>query len=745
VTEIRAAAVLGAGTMGSGIAAHLANAGIPVTMFDLGDAAVTSAAGLGRRKPPPLVDARAGRRITPAALDDLGVLREADWIVEAIVEDLDAKRELYRRLEPVRKRGSIVSSNTSTIPLAHLLDAAPESLAADFMITHFFNPPRYMQLLEVVPGPATRPEAVEAVEAFADLRLGKAVVRCNDTPGFVANRLGVYWIATAIGEALARGLTVEEADVLMGEAIGAPRTGVFGLMDLVGIGLHEHVTASLDRLLPADDPWRAVPPQMPVFRRLVEMGATGRAAGRGFYARDGSRRLAIDLETFEYRPAEQPRLDAAANARRGLAALIETPDRHGAYARAVLIRVLAYAAAMVPEVADSPALIDLAMTRGYNWRHGPFAMIDAFGADRLAAALDADGLAVPPLIAAAAAAGSPVSVPAPPRPGVLPLSAVKAADPFERSASATLWNAGDGVAVLEFHTKANAIDDDVLEVLELTVSRAEGRYRAVIIYNEGRFFCTGGDLGHILMMANVAAWDRLAAFGARGQAAFNALKYAPFPVIGAPSGRALGGGCEVLLHCDAVQAHTETYMGLVELGVGLLPAWGGCKELLQRAAERGPGGPMAAAAQAFEVIAAASVSTSAQHAQELGYLRPTDRITPNRDRLLADSRALALELADGYAPPEPPLLTVAGASGRATLELTAAQRAPMLGASAYDLELVGLYAWVLTGGDEGDPVEPVPEAAISALELEAIDGLIRRPQTIERIGHMLAAGKPLRN
>lgn len=745
MTEIRSAAVLGAGTMGSGIAAHLANAGVPVTMFDLGDVAASAAAGLARRKPAPLVDARAGRRITPASLDDLGAVAEADWIVEAIVEDLDAKRELYRRLEPARKPGSVVSSNTSTIPLSHLLDGAPGSLAADFMITHFFNPPRYMQLLEVVPGPATRAEAVETVEAFADVRLGKAVVRCNDTPGFVANRLGVYWIATAIGEALARGLTVEEADLLMGECIGAPRTGVFGLMDLVGIGLHEHVTASLDRLLPADDPWRAVPPQMQVFQRLVQMGATGRAAGRGFYARDGSQRLAIDLETFEYRPAQQPRLEAASNARRGLSALVATPDRYGEYARAVLGRVLAYAAAMVPEVADSPALVDLAMTRGYNWRQGPFAMIDALGAGRLVAALEAEGLEAPPLVAAAAAADSPVSVPATPRPGVLEFSSVKQAEPFEHNDAATLWDAGEGVAVLEFHTKANAIDDDVLEILELTVARSEGRYRAVVVYNEGRFFCTGGNLGHILMMANVAAWDRLEAFGARGQAAFNALKYAPVPVIGAPSGRALGGGCEVLLHCDAVQAHTETYMGLVELGVGLLPAWGGCKELLQRAAARGPGGPMAAAAGAFEVIAAASVSTSAQNAQELGYLRPTDRITPNRDRLLADARVLALELADGYAPPEPPMLTLAGPSGRATLELTARQRAPMLGASDHDLHLAGRYAWVLTGGDDADPVEPLPESAVSALELEAIGGLIRTPQTVERIGHMLATGKPLRN
>jgi 3-hydroxyacyl-CoA dehydrogenase len=280
--------------------------------------------------------------------------------------------------------------------------------------------------------------------------------------------------------------------------------------------------------------------------------------------------------------------------------------------------------------------------------------------------------------------------------------------------------------------------------MERTVARADGRYRAVVIYNEGRFFCTGGNLGHILMLANGAAWDRLDAFGARGQAAFNALKYAPFPVIGAPAGRALGGGCEVLLHCDGVQAHTETYMGLVELGVGLLPAWGGCKELLQRAAASGPGGPMAAAVRAFEVIATASVSTSAQHAQELGYLRRSDRVTPNRDRLLADARAFALELADGYQPPERPMLTVAGPSGRATLELTSAQRAPMVGASPYDLELVGRYAWVLTGGD-ADPVEPVPESRISQLELEAIGGLIRRPQTVDRIGHMLATGKPLRN
>ena len=292
MTAIARAAVIGAGTMGAGIAAHIANAGVPVAMLDLGDAAVTAAAGLAKRKPAPLVDRRAGGRITSGSLEhDLGLVAEADWIVEAIIEDVDAKRELYRRLDAVRKPGSVVSSNTSTIPLAQLIQGAPAGFAADFMVTHFFNPPRYMQLLETVPGPATRGEAAEAIEAFADVRLGKAVVRCNDTPGFVANRLGVYWIATAIGEALARGLTVEEADLLMGEAIGAPRTGVFGLMDLVGLGLHEHVTASLDRLLPAGDAWHDVPDHVDLFRRMVAMGATGRAAGAGLLRPRGLRPL----------------------------------------------------------------------------------------------------------------------------------------------------------------------------------------------------------------------------------------------------------------------------------------------------------------------------------------------------------------------------------------------------------------------------------------------------------------------
>jgi 3-hydroxyacyl-CoA dehydrogenase len=707
VSEIRSAAVIGAGTMGAGIAAHIANAGVPVVMLDLGDAAATAVAALPQRKPAPLVDRCSARMITPASLDgDLAEIAAADWIVEAIVEDVAAKQALYRRLDAVRKRGAVVSSNTSTIPLAQLLAGAPAGLRPDFMVTHFFNPPRYMQLLETVPGPATRPEAIDLVEEFVDVRLGKAVVRCNDTPGFVANRLGVYWIATAISEALARGLTVEQADVLMGGALGAPRTGVFGLMDLVGLGLHEHVTASLDRLLPVGDAWHAVPPHLDLFRRMVAMGATGRAAGRGFYTRVDGQRFAVDLQTLEYRPATNPRLETLADA------------RYGDYAATVRAKVLDYAAAMMPEVTDRPELIDLAMERGFNWKRGPFRLMH-----------ELSGTSAPP----------PVR-----RHGVVLLADLKSRPPLETNASASLWDAGDGVACLEFHTKVNAIDDGLLELIERTVAAAGERFRALVIYNEGAFFSTGGNLAHLLTLANVAAWDRMDQFGVRGQRAFDGLKFAPVPVVGAPTGRCLGGGCEVLLHCDAVQAHTETYMGLVELGVGLLPAWGGCRELLIRAAESSPGGPMPPAAKAFELIATARVSSSAQNAKELGFLRPSDGITPNRDRLLADARTLALELADGYVPPAPRMLTVAGPAGHATLEMTARQRAATTGASDYDLLLVGEYARVLTGGD-ADPTEPVPEGVISELELAGIATLVRRPQTLDRISHMLVTGKPLRN
>jgi 3-hydroxyacyl-CoA dehydrogenase len=710
VKDVERVAVIGSGTMGAGIAAHAANAGMEVTLLDLGDAAARALAALPKRSPPPLVSAAAARRIRTGSLeDDLALCAGADWIVEAIVEDAAAKRSLYARLQEVRAPGSVVSSNTSTIPLHALLEGAPGGLAGDLIITHFFNPPRYMRLLEIVPGDA-RPEGVDAVERACDLRLGKTVIRCNDTPGFVANRLGVYWIGTAIGEALARGLTVEEADAVMGAPVGIPRTGVFGLMDIVGLGLHEQVNASFDRLLPEGDAWRSVPPHGELLRRMVGMGATGRGAGRGFYARDGATKLVIDLETLEYRPAARPpRLP------RTVRELVEMGGRLGDYAAAVLGRTLAYAAAMVPDVTERPELIDLAMQRGYGWERGPFQLMDELEA------------------------GSAPRGRMPAEPGDRRRQRVAGND------SASLWDTGDGVARLELHSPASALDVAALEMVERAVAIAADRYRGLVLTNDGPHFSVGANLAFILALVNVAAWERLAAYGDAGRRTFAAVKFSPVPVVGAVAGRALGGGCELLMHCAAVQAHTDTFMGLVELGAGLVPGWGGCRELLLRAAAAQAGGPMPAARHAFEVIATARVSTSAQEARELGFLRPRDRITPNRDRLVADARTHVLDLADGYSPPEPAELTLPGRSGRAALVLSARQLARRDGAvSEYDLHLADVLAGVLTGGD-ADLTRPVPEDDISQLEAEAVSALFREERTLQRMTHILETGRPLRN
>jgi 3-hydroxyacyl-CoA dehydrogenase len=385
--RIAKAAVIGAGTMGSGIAAHLANAGVPVALLDLGDGAH---AAVERMSTPPLslLTETVSQLITPASLEDeLERAADADWIIEAVVEDLGVKHRLYRRLEEVRRPDSIVSSNTSTMPLSELVAGAPESFAPDFLITHFFNPPRTMRLLELVAGEATRPEAVETITRFADLELGKTVVACNDTPAFIANRVGCFWIACSVAETFARGLSVEEADAVLGKPLGVPKTGVFGLLDLVGIPLYTHLSASFARLLEPDDPWRAIPHHTELCARMAAIGLTGRASGRGFYSRDEGTKLALDLDSLAYRPARAARPPAAP----GLRALVEQPGPYGELARAVLTQTLAYAAWLVPEVSDSVSQIDLAMQLGFGWRRGPFALADELSPAWLAEQLPAGG------------------------------------------------------------------------------------------------------------------------------------------------------------------------------------------------------------------------------------------------------------------------------------------------------------------------------------------------------------------
>ncbi|MFQ5466511.1 MAG: 3-hydroxyacyl-CoA dehydrogenase NAD-binding domain-containing protein [Kiloniellaceae bacterium] len=776
---IEKAAVIGAGVMGGGIAAHLANAGVSVLLLD-----VPKANGAGRNAlaegaiqrmlkadPAPFMHRSRARLITPGNTeDDLDRLADVDWIVEAVVEDLAIKQALYQRIEAVRRDGSLVSSNTSTLPLARLTEGLPARFARDFLITHFFNPPRYMRLLELVAGAKTRPEALADLADFADRRLGKGVVVCHDTPGFVANRIGSFWMQCAIVEAQDHGLSVEQADAIMGRPLGIPKTGVFGLLDLVGLDLMPKVDASLAGALPKDDAYHGLRRPWPLLDRLIAEGYTGRKGKGGFYRLDtsgGTRvKQAIDLTTGDYAPAAKPALESlAASKAGGLKALVEHKDAGGRYAWAVVSQVLAYAAGLVPEIADTIHGVDRALSLGYNWKYGPFELIDRLGAAYLAEGLERDERAVPPFLRAAAEAGGFYRVHEGrrqflriedgyadvPRPaGVLLLEDIKRqGEPLAKNASASLWDVGDGVACLEVHTKLNTIDLDVIAMFATAIKTVEktARLKALVIYNEGTHFSAGANLGLALFAANTGLWPMIEGMVEEGQKVYRRLKHAPFPVVAAPSGLALGGGCEILLNADAVQAHAESYVGLVEAGVGVIPAWGGCTELLTRLAAdpKRPKGPMPPVVAAFETIGMAKVAKSAMEARDLAFLRADDGITFNRERLLADAKAKALELARDYTPPAPAELTLPGPSGQTTLAFAVRDLRAKGIATAHDKTVAAALAEVLSGGANADPTEPVPADTVLALERAAFIRLVHTEPTLQRMEHTLETGKPLRN
>ena len=735
--EITRIAVIGAGVMGSGIAAHFANAGMPVRLLDIvpdgaADRSVLARDAVARlleAKPAALMLPAAARLITVGNLDDdLATLADCDWILEAIIEEPAAKQALYRRLDAVRRPGCIVSSNTSTIPLAGLTASLPESFRRDFLITHFFNPPRYTRLLEVVAGPDSRLEAIEAVSRVADLRLGKGVVRAKDTPGFIANRIGTYWLQTAIDQAIGLGLHVEEADAVFGAPVGIPKSGVFGLLDLVGIDLIPKVTTSMERLLPATDRLRANRRDQPLIARMIEAGLVGRKGRGGFYRLrpepGGRLKEAIDLHTGTYRASLKVRPDSLAAAKAGgLRALVTHPDRTGRFAWAVLSETLAYAAELVPGICDTVDGVDAAMRLGYNWTFGPFELLDQLGTGWFAERLRLEGRPVPSLLERAEGRpfyrqsegqreqlGSDGAYRVLERPhGLLQLADIKRRSrPLLHNGSAALWDLGDGVACFEFTSKMNALDGDTLELLAASIALVGDDQRALVIYNDGNDFSVGANLGLALFALNVGLWEQIEALVAKGQQVYRMLKYAAFPSVGAPAGMALGGGCEILLHCTAVQAHAETYMGLVETGVGIVPAWGGCKEMLLRhtASRQRAGGPMPPIMQAFETLSLAKVSSSAADAKRLLYLRPEDGITMNRDRLLADAKAKALALADGYRPPVPPAdIRLPGPTAKVALELAVHAYAQAGKATAHDQIVAGALAEVLSGGP---PTSPSP-------------------------------------
>jgi 3-hydroxyacyl-CoA dehydrogenase len=766
---IRKVGVIGAGVMGAGIAAQIANAGTPVILLDIvppgaNDRSALASAAVARMlktDPAPFMHPRAAKLIQTGNIeDDLAAMAGCDWIIEVIVERPDAKQELYRRLESVRRPGTAISSNTSTIPLRVLTEGMGDQFARDFMITHFFNPPRYMRLLEVVAGPQSDPATVRAVSDFADTALGKSTVACNDAPGFIANRVGSYWMQVGIVEAIDGGLTVEEADAVIGKPFGIPRTAIFGLLDLVGIDLIPHVNASLARTLAPGDAFHAHNRDVPLMTRMIDQGLTGRKGKGGFYLFDRKtrRKQAIDLATGEFRPEAAPDLPELAGT---LAQIMDAPTKAGRYAWAVMGHTLAYAASVVPEAASTLVDIDAAMRLGYNWRWGPFELIDKLGTAWFADRLRDEGKAVPKLLGIAAGRpfyrvqdgrqqfmtldGEYRDVPR--APGVLLLEDIKRrAAPVLRNASAAVWDIGDGVLCFEFTAKANTLDTAVMDLLQQTIALVPEHHKALVIYNEAANFSLGANLAPLLDAARAEDWAAIGQAVTAGQQAFRALKYAPFPVVAAPAGMALGGGCEILLHADAVQAHSESYIGLVECGVGLVPAWGGCAAMLARWKTLGklPHGPMPAPSKLFEIVSTATTSKSAAEAKDLLFLRPTDGITMNRDRLLADAKSRALSLLDGYAPPEVQPIQLPGASGALAICLSAEAFHKRGLATGHDLTVSAALARVLTG-DDADLTDQLSEDALLTLEREAFTGLIQNPATQARIAHTLATGKPLRN
>ncbi len=768
--NIEKVAVIGAGVMGAAIAAHLANTGLAVALLDIvpktgerNAIAEAAIAKLLKTEPSPLMRPKNARLITPGNIeDDLGRLAQADWVIEAVVENLAVKQALYQQLQAICPDNTLISSNTSTLPLGVLTHNQPHSFKRRFMITHFFNPPRYMRLLELVAPPELDPDILESVSRFADVKLGKGCVLCHDTPGFIANRIGTFWLQTAMLEAIDRQLPVEQCDAVM-QWFGTPKTGVFGLLDLIGLDLLPRILESFRQNLKPDDRLSGIASVPPLLKSMLEQGLLGRKGQGGFYRlQPGATtkiKQSIDLQTCVFGSSEKFKLAGVDLSPAGLRALLESGQPLADYAWRVWSQTLSYAAEVLPEIADQLCDVDSALRLGFNWRYGPFELLDYLGCDWFVQRLAQEQRSIPALLADRrslyrldgavlqykAQAGAYQLVPR--APGVVLLSDYKRrAPPVVDNAAASLWDVGDGVACLEFHSKMNTLDLDSLSLIQQSLAVVAQGFKGLVIYNEAENFSAGANLSLLVEAIHQQEWGTVEHIIRLGQQTYSALKYAGFPVVAAPSGLALGGGCEILLHCDAIQAHAELYMGLVETGVGLVPGWGGCKEFLRRWLEfpKRPGGPMPAVAQAFETISLAKVSASAQHAQEMLYLGKNDAITMNKDRLLADAKARTLVLAESYQPPQPAHYLLPGASARATLDI-AVRNLQLAGkASAYDVEICRQLALVLSGGDT-DLMLPLTEQQLLDLELEAFLALVKQPGTLARLEHMLKTGKPLRN
>ncbi len=754
LSSIRSAVVLGAGTMGSQIAAHLANAGVPVLLLDV--TRETARDGLKRAsalKPDPFFTREAAALIRTGGFDeDLAGASDTDWIIEAVVERLDVKQSLFAQVEAVRGPGTIVSSNTSGIPIAALAEGRSPSFRQHFLGTHFFNPPRYLRLVEVIPLADTDPSVVERIGRFVDVELGKGVVVARDTPNFIANRIGIFGVVQTMRALESGRWTIEEIDAITGPAIGRPKSATFRTMDIAGIDVLGHVLRNLADRLPGEAAAFATPR---LVDDLLARGWTGEKAGQGAYRREGSEILTLDPATMTYRVRQAPRIDSLDATKHldvadRVRTLFNAPDTAGDLLRLTLAPTLLYAARLAPEIAYSIDDVDRALQWGFGWELGPFELWDAIGIDAvLQAAPQAE---VPPAIAELRAAGRTRfrdgRVP-PAGPGLQLLrSAKERSGVVRRNAAGSLVDLGDGVLCVELHSKMNAIGADTMQIVHAGLQEAATNFNALVLGTDAVNFSAGANLMLVLVEAQQGNWDEIDLMVRTFQKASLGLRYSPVPVVVAPAGLALGGGCEFVLHGDRVQAAAETYMGLVEVGVGLIPAGGGTKELMQRAARlagtaRADLLPFVQAA--FETIALAKVSTSARHAQQLGYLRAYDGVSMNRERLIADAKALALErVREGYRAPRPEPIAVGGDSLSATLKLGVHLAWRSGRATDHDALIGRLLAHIMGGGDVPHATT-VSEQYLLELEREAFLKLCGERRTLERIQHTLKTGKPLRN
>ena len=711
---IRNIAVLGAGTMGAQIAGHAANAGLRVILLDISKELVQAALkGLEKSSPAALFVPDNIRQIDIGTLEnDLVRIKEADWIVEAIVEDPQIKRNLLEKVDATRRPGTLITTNTSGLSVTSLADGRSEDFRKHWFGTHFFNPPRYMKLLEIIPTPDTDPSALADFEQFAEIILGKGVVRAKDTPNFIANRIGLFGALKTIQLMQQHGFTFEEVDRLTGPLIGHPKTATFRTIDLVGIDVFVHVADNIytNALNDHDREIFRVPDFM---RSMLNRKMLGAKTGRGFYKKEGEQILTLDLQTMDYRPQRKPSFPALEmvsgidSLPERLKALFKTRDPAATFVSELLTSISHYAAARIPEISDDPESVDGAMRWGFAWEMGPFELTKALKGE-----------------------------------SVTPASFLKRQGVIRENAGASLRDLGDGVACLEFHSKMNTIGNDIISLLFSSLDEVNASFEGLIIGNDGQNFSAGANLMLLMMEAVEGNWDEIDYMVRTFQRATHAIRFNIKPVVTAPFALTLGGGCEIAMAGARAQASAETYMGLVEVGAGLIPAGGGTTEMLRRAST---GGGPPHVREVFENIGFAKVSTSAEDGRRLLYLRPEDGITMNPDRVIHNAKAVVRALAaTGYRPPAPADLTVFGAPLAAELNLGVHLMRQAGHITDYEAHIARKLAHVLCGGDVTRQSR-APEQYFLDLEREAFKSLCGEQKTLARMENLLKKGKVLRN